>query len=242
MRATTIRFSEDLWAMLEAEAKGQGVSTAQLIREAAILRVAALAARRGDDALQLSIEDLAERMRDRRSDASEEQGDLRDPARLAALRASGLLDNANGSGFDRLVEAASRAVDSPVALLTLIEADRQIFKSQRGLPEPWASLGESSLALSLCANSIVCRDPLVVNDARLDPERRNHPAIEELGVVAYLGVPLITSDGHALGTLCVIDTRPRNWTSDHLALMEALGETAMSLIDKTLPGSDDGRN
>lgn len=237
MRATTIRFSGDLWEMLEAEAKGQGVSTAQLIREAAILRVAALAARRGDDALQLSVGDLAERMRARRADPSEETGGIRDPERLDALRVTGLLDSGDSPGFDRLVEAAGRALNAPIALLSLIEADRQIYKSQRGLAEPWASLGESPLALSFCASATVCRETLVVDDARVDPEWQDHPAIKEMGVVAYLGAPLLTSAGHALGTLCVIDTVPRHWTSDDIALIEALGETAMSLIDATAPES-----
>lgn len=234
MRPATVRFSEDLWEMLEREAEAQGISTAQLLREAAIMRVAALATHRGDPRFHVPVEDLAERQR---KPKTQRRGDVRDPARLAALKATGLLDNGNSSGFDRLVEAASRALNCPVSLLTLIEADKQIFKSQRGLPEPWASRGESPLAYSFCAEAAVCRDPLVVNDARSDPQWRDNPAIEEMGVVAYLGVPIITPAGHALGTLCVIDQEPRNWTGEDIALMKALGETAVSLIDATAAAS-----
>src|SRR5919106_583267 len=103
MRATTVRFSEDLWEVLEREAAAQGTSAAQLIRDATILRVAALAARRGDPELQISLEELAERSR-RRHSSKPEAGGVRDPARLAAVRATGLLDDGPGPDLDRLAD------------------------------------------------------------------------------------------------------------------------------------------
>jgi len=216
--------------MLEREAAEQGISAAQLIRDAAILRVAAIAARRGDSELLTSIEELAERGLRRRS-SQQPNGDTRDPERLAAVRAAGLLDAAGDPDFDRLADLARRMVNAPVALVTLIEADRQVFVSAPGLKEPWASRGETPLAYSFCREAVVCRESFVVNDARLDPAVKDSPAIEEMDVVAYLGAPLITSDGHALGALCVIDAVPRLWTSDQVDMIKTLAAAAVSRIE-----------
>jgi hypothetical protein len=227
MRATTVRFSEELWAMLEREAYEQGITTAQLLREAAIMRVAALATRRGDADFHVPVEDLVDRQRKPKNQP--EVGDIRDPHRLAALKATGLLERGGDKGFQRLAEAARQVLNTPVGLVTVIDADRQVFLSQVGLKEPWASRGESPLAYAFCANT-VCRSPLVVHDARLDSQWRDSPAIEAMDVIAYLGVPLITKDGHALGALCVIDDKPRIWTRDQVQLLDTLAAATMDHI------------
>lgn len=229
MRATTVRFSEDLWNLLEREASHQGVSTAQLIREAAILRVASLATGRGDTELERSVEDLASRTR-RHSRPTELVPEVRDSRRLAAVHATGLRDEENKPFLDRLADAARQVVNAPVGLITLIEADRQVFISAPGLQEPWASRGESPLAYSFCAETIDCRDPLVVNDARLDPRLKDNPAIREMDVVAYLGIPLVSRDGHVLGALCVIDSLPRTWVPGQVALVETLAQAALDHV------------
>ena len=105
-----------------------------------------------------------------------------------------------------------RCSTRPVALVSLVDADRQFFKSCLGLPEPWASARETPLSHSFCQHAVARREPLVVDDAREHEVLRDNPAIRDMGVVAYAGIPLIDAAGHALGTLCVIDSQPRHWT------------------------------
>lgn len=233
MRATTIRFNEDLWTMLEREAAIQDISTAQMIRDAAIIRISALAARRGDREIELSVEELAERSRRRRETVVEEDGDLHDPARLAAVRATGLLEGEGDPALDRLCELARRTLNASVALISLIDADRQVFVSAPGLKEPWATRGESSLDYSFCRHPALDFDPLLVNDARHDPVLRTHPAVLEMDVIAYLGVPLITSEGHGIGSLCVICDQPRTWTDDQVGMLETLARAVLDHLVAT---------
>lgn len=231
MRATTIRFGEDLWEILEREATEQGMSAAQLIREAAILRIAMLAARRGDTELDVSVETLAERARARRQGVPAPLEGLRDPERLAAVQRTGLLGGDADPTLDRIAEMARRVLDAPVALISLVDADRQVLVSRPGLKEPWASRGETPLSYSVCAETIVFREPLVLNDARSDDRVCNSPAVKELDVVGYLGIPLITSDEHVIGALCAIDERPRNWTAEQVELLETLARAVLDHIE-----------
>jgi hypothetical protein len=226
MKATTIRFSEDLWEMLEREAATQEISTAQLIRDAAILRVSALAGRRGDQQLEVSVEELAERASRRRA-ASSENGDLEDPDRLAAVRATGLLDGDGDPDLDKIAHLARTMLNADAALITLIDSDRQVFVSSPGLEEPWSSRGETTLDYSFCKHPAIDCDPLVIVDARKDPVLRDHPAVEHIGVVAYLGVPLITSEGHGIGTFCVICEQPRIWTDDQVDVLKTLARAIL---------------
>ena len=232
MRATTIRFGEDLWEMLEREAAEQGVSTAQLIREAAIMRVAALAAHRGDDRLEIPLQELADRALARRQGASTgRDADLHDPERLEAVRRTGLLVDANDPTLDRLTNMARMVVEAPVALISLIEADRQVFASSPGLGEPWATRGETPLSYAICTHAIAYREPLVLNDVRLHQGLSNSPAVTELEVVAYLGIPLITDRGHVLGALCAIDHKPRDWSEEQVELVKTLARAVMDHIE-----------
>lgn len=228
MRATTIRFNEDLWGVLEREAAIQGISTAQMIRDAAIIRISALAARRGDREVEISVEELAERARRRRdSGVDDGDGDLRDPARLAAVRATGLLEGEDDPALNQLADLARRTLNASVALISLIDVDRQVFASSPGLKEPWATRGESSLDYSFCKHPAIDCNPMVINDARHDPILRAHPAVQEMDVIAYLGVPLITSEGHGIGTLCVICDQPRVWTDDQVDILRTLGRAVL---------------
>ena len=101
---------------------------------------------------------------------------------------------------------------SRIALVPLIEDDRQFFKACVGLPEPWASARQTPLSHSLCQHVMVARQPLAIGDTGRDALARDNPLVRELGLAAYLGVPLIDASGYALGSLCVADHRPREWT------------------------------
>ena len=136
---------------------------------------------------------------------------LCNPARLAALRAEALLDTPTDEAFDRLSRLAARLVKAPVDLVLLVVADRKFFKICIGLPEPWRSLRETPLSHSFCQHNRIAGHPLLIEDARTHPLVNDNLAIRELNVIAYLGIPLVTSDGYVLCSFCVIDSKPRWW-------------------------------
>lgn len=125
---------------------------------------------------------------------------------------------------------AARLLRAPMALLTLVDVDRQWFKSSFGLPGPLATAGETPLAYSVCQYAVAAGRPLVISDAYRDPDLRDHPAVLEYGIRAYAGVPLFSPDGYAVGTLCVLDVRPRRWSSGNLANLGDLAAIAMREI------------
>lgn len=155
---------------------------------------------------------------------------VEDPRRLSALRRSGLLDSDREESFDRLTRLAVRFLDVPVALVCFVDRGRQFFKSAVGLQEPWASRLEMPIEYSYCQYALGSPEPLVIEDARAHALVRNSPALLENDAVAYAGVPL-TSEGHVLGTLCVVDTRPRAWTDLEIEALRDLAGSAQSEID-----------
>src|SRR4051812_44125767 len=215
MRATTVRFGDALWTLLEAEAEREGVSAAQFIRDATILRVAYAMGQRGDAEFDAALARSAAAPASpdggvrRRRALTDATAAVRDPARLEALRRTGLLDSEPSPGFDRLTRLASRVLNAPVALVSLVDEDRQFFKSCLGVPEPWASARETPLTHSFCQHALTSREPLIVDDAREHEVLRHNLAIRDMGVIAYAGVRLVDADEQPLGTLCVIDSRPR---------------------------------
>ena len=216
MRATTVRFDDALWRLLEREARKEGVSAAQFVRDATVMRVAHARGGRGEPL-------YAE------PDAPGLAAALSDAARLATLRATGLLDGVPEPQFDRLAALAARVLGAPVALVSLVDEDRQVFKSCLGLPEPWGSRRETPLTHSFCQHAVARREPLLVEDAREDPVLKTNLAIRDLGVIAYAGIPLI-HDGQALGTLCVTDSRPRHWTPDQVGLLRDIAASVITEI------------
>jgi hypothetical protein len=231
MRATTLRFEDELWAVIEAEAQQSGVSAAQFVRDATVMRATLEAQRRGDSEAELAVARLASRRgRRKRRDANLRTA-LDDPARLAALERLDLLDPAPEAEFDRYTSLASKMLDAPIALVSLVDSQRQVLKSRRGLDEPWASSGEMPLSHSYCQHAVETRTPLVVSDAREHPLLRDNLAIGDLRAIAYAGAPIITSEGHALGTLCVIDHVPRNWTHDQVAMLSDLAGAVATAIE-----------
>lgn len=156
---------------------------------------------------------------------------ITDPARLDALRASALLDGDVEHGFDRLTRLAATVLDVPIALVTLVTDERQFFKSCLGLPEPWATTRETPLTHSFCQHAVERDEPLVISDAREHDLVRDNLAIGDLGVVAYLGIPLRTRDGHVLGSFCAIAQEPRVWSERDIEVMGQLAESVMTEID-----------
>lgn len=149
---------------------------------------------------------------------------------LTTLRGTGLLDSPPDAAFDRLTRLAARLLDASVALVSLVDESRQFFKSSFGLQEPWASRRELPVSHSFCAHVTESGAPLLVSDAREHQVLTANPAISELGVVAYAGVPLVV-EGHAIGAFCVIDGKPRTWTEKEVALLTDLAASVVSEIE-----------
>ena len=141
---------------------------------------------------------------------------------FSALDATQLLDTPPELAFDRLTALAAKVLKAPVALVSLVDRNRQFFKSQCGLAEPWASLRETPLSHSFCQHVVVIDEPLVIRDAREHPLVYNNLAIRDIGVIAYAGVPIRNAKNGAYGAFCVIDGQPRDWTRDELEILNAL--------------------
>ncbi len=133
-------------------------------------------------------------------------------ARLEDLWQHGVLDTPPEPEFDRLTQLAASLTGAPIALVSLVDECRQFFKSSVGLPEPWRTQRETPLSHSFCARVVQDHAPLVIEDARTDPRVAGNLAIPDLGVIAYLGIPLTSASGSPLGSFCVIDHKPRKWT------------------------------
>jgi diguanylate cyclase (GGDEF)-like protein len=156
---------------------------------------------------------------------------IADSARLAALGELGILDSAPEPDFDRFTSLAVDMLGVPVSLVSLIDRDRQFFKSAHGLTEPWTEVGETPLSHSLCQYPVSSGEPFVVSDGRSDPRVADHLAVRDLSVVAYAGIPLVLSDGHAVGTLCAIDRVPRHWSERDLRVLGDLAAAVSTQLD-----------
>jgi signal transduction histidine kinase len=153
------------------------------------------------------------------------------PDRLAELAATELLDSPVEETFDRFTRLASTILKTPVSLVSLVDHDRQFFKSSIGLQEPWASKRETPLSHSFCQHIVETSQPLSVADARIHPLLKDNLAVIELGVVAYLGMPIATAQGHTLGSFCAIDTSPREWTSQEMEILHDLTALLIGQIE-----------
>lgn len=160
---------------------------------------------------------------------------IQDENRLEALRRTSLLDPPPEEAFDRLTHMATTVLRVPVALVSLVDRDRQFLKSQCGLSEPLASSRQGPLTHSFCKHAVGSSEPLVETDARQHPQFADDPAVSGLGVIAYAGIPLITAAGQALGTFCVLDRQPREWTAEEIAILGVLARYAMSEIELRRP-------
>lgn len=141
-----------------------------------------------------------------------------EPARLAALTRYRILDTAPEQRFDDLTLLASQICDTPISLITLIDSDRQWFKSRVGV-----DVHETARGVAFCAHAIKEPGIMQVPDATDDARFRDNPFVTGApNIRFYAGAPLVTPDGHALGTLCVIDVKPRHLSPGQLRALDAL--------------------
>lgn len=155
---------------------------------------------------------------------------LNEEARLAALHAYEILDTDPERDFDDLARIASHIWATPVALISLVDRDRQWFKARIGL-----SAAETHRDFAFCAHTILGHETLIVPDATADSRFAENPLVlEDPAIRFYAGSVLQTSDGHPLGTLCVIDPEPRRESDVDPAkveALEALSRQAVRLIE-----------
>lgn len=148
-------------------------------------------------------------------------------ARLAALQKYAILDSEPEQTFDDLTLLASHVCETPVALISLVDENRQWFKSKVGI-----SVSETSRDVAFCSTAILQPDVFVVPDTLQDERFRNNPlVVSEPRIRFYAGAPLVTEEGHALGTLCVIDQKPRDIRPDQKEALKALSRLVLAQLE-----------
>ena len=146
--------------------------------------------------------------------------------RLAALERYHVLDTAAEKAFDDLALLAAHVCGTPVALVSLIDRDRQWFKARVNFEKT-----ETPRDVAFCAQAILGKDLFVVPDAAADRRFAGNPLVEGDGIRFYAGAPLVTSDGFAVGTLCVMDRRPRNLSAEQTEALRALSRQVVARLE-----------
>ena len=135
-----------------------------------------------------------------------------------------LLDTPASLVFDRFTKLVAEVFAVPVSLISVLDEDRQFFKSEVGLSEPYKSRRETPLSHSFCQYVVRHGEPLVISDARENEQLRGNLAVPDLGVIAYAGAPIFDDDGNPIAALCAIDTKPRIWTSGEVSMLRTFAE------------------
>ncbi|WP_278646827.1 GGDEF domain-containing protein [Pandoraea pnomenusa] len=147
--------------------------------------------------------------------------------RLAALRRYEILDTPPEPAFDRIVRLASYVLGTPISLVSLIDESRQWFKARQGLEAE-----QTPRSMAFCAHAILDDEVLVVPDARADRRFADNPlVVGEPNIRFYAGAPLRTPQGHRLGTLCVIDRKPRTLDDEKRALLADLSALVVDELE-----------
>ena len=161
--------------------------------------------------------------------------------RLAELEGLNLLDTPSEADFDQVTARLTRLFKVPMALVTLIDKDRQWFKSHAGLPADLAEARSTSRDISLCGHVIAKDEVLIVRDLARDPRFANNPFVKENGLRFYAGVPLRGPNGFPIGSLCILDTKPREMTSQEQELLKMIAGDVMEQI-KRRPVAETSKN
>ncbi len=155
--------------------------------------------------------------------------------RLAALAALNLLDTEAEPVFDRITAKLARVFEVPIALISLIDRDRQFFKSQTGLPEELAQARQTARNVSVCGHVAAKNQVMVIEDLARDRRFANNPLLKEHGIRFYAGAPLLAPNGQPIGSLCLMDMRPRQLTDREKRLLQEYASEVMEEIAKRAP-------
>ncbi|MFT6602071.1 MAG: signal transduction histidine kinase [Dokdonia donghaensis] len=152
---------------------------------------------------------------------------INEQERLKALRSYELLDTLPEEAYDTITKLASYICDTPISLVTLLDVDRNFLKSRLGI-----EFSESPRDISFCGHAILTENPIfIVEDARVDERFQDNPLVKDFKAIFYAGVPLKTQDGHALGTLCVYDHKPRTLDEKQQEALLGLAKQVILLFE-----------
>ena len=152
---------------------------------------------------------------------------INEQARVAALHRYSILDTLPEQIYDDVTALASLICGTPISMVTLVDADRQWFKSKVGV-----QFRETPRQLSFCAHTLGTAKTLIVQDAQQDSRFKDNPAVVgDPNIRFYAGAPIVEPGGHVLGTVCVIDTTPRSISPIQIAALEALARHVMALME-----------
>ncbi len=160
--------------------------------------------------------------------------------RLAALTELNLLDTEAEPVFDRITSKLARVFEMPIALISLVDRDRQFFKSQTGLPESLAKARQTARNVSVCGHVVAKNQVIVIEDLARDRRFANNPLLKEHGIRFYAGVPLLAPNGQPIGSLCLMDMKPRQLTEREKRLLEEYANEVMEEIARRSPARHTG--
>jgi GAF domain-containing protein len=151
-----------------------------------------------------------------------------EPQRLIALKRYDLLDTPPEQAFDRITRLAAGVLGMPISLITLLDETRQWFKSRHGLDAPW-----TRREVAFCSYTILDTEPMVIPDATADDRFAANPLVaEDPNIRFYAGAPLVTPEGHVLGTLCVVDRSPHpEFSDEQRRLLQDFAELVMTEVE-----------
>ncbi|WP_066361649.1 PP2C family protein-serine/threonine phosphatase [Herbidospora mongoliensis] len=156
--------------------------------------------------------------------------ELSDAARLAAVRATGLLDTLPDPTFDDLAALAISVTRAPMAFITLVDERRSFWKSVLGLGELTPEQRQNAAEESFCHLVVQDDGPLIITDAPNDERVNDISSVTSMGIGAWAGYPIHSPDGHVLGTLCVVDTVARDWTPGQISALATLARSVTGEI------------
>jgi GAF domain-containing protein len=150
--------------------------------------------------------------------------------RVEQLKKYAILDTPPDGSFDKITSLASTIFKVPIAIISLVDTDRIWFKSHHGLP-----INQIDRSPGLCASAILSHDLYIVEDAKHDPRTLANPLVAgDFGLGFYAAVPLQTEENYNLGTLCIIDKKPRTFTDEEKQLLKQLGALVMEEMEMRL--------
>ena len=137
-----------------------------------------------------------------------------------------MLDTSPEETFDRMTRLAAKLTGAPVTFMSLLDADRDFYKSSFGLSEP-LNITRQLSERTFCHYPLVSKEALVLQDVTQLPVFRDVPTVQALGIKAYVGIPLITQEGAVLGSFCAVDFQPKQWTDTDIEVLAELAHSAM---------------
>lgn len=158
---------------------------------------------------------------------------LHNPARLAALRQTGLMDSARDPAFDRIADLAAKLLQVPLTIISLVGDEKQFFVAAHGLPPAYQKSREVPISDSICRYTLN-RQSIIADDASQDELLKHHPTIGPWGIGAFIAIPMQLENGHVLGAFCAVDVKPRAWSDQDILLLNELTASVMTEINLRL--------